>query len=85
MHCRPIHLWCVVLPAVDIGRVCKKTQGREKGKKCVIIDVIDRNFVVVTGPEVKRRRANMDHLMLLDETVDIQRNASDEEITGILK
>jgi len=73
------------LPAVDIGRVCLKTQGREKGNKCVIIDVIDRNFVVVTGPEVRRRRANMDHLMLLDETVDIQRNASDEEVKGILK
>ncbi|HHL41888.1 MAG TPA: 50S ribosomal protein L14e, partial [Candidatus Bathyarchaeota archaeon] len=55
------------MPAVDIGRVCLKTQGREKGNKCVIIDVIDRNFVVVTGPEVRRRRANMDHLMLLDE------------------
>lgn len=73
------------MPAVDIGRVCLKTQGREKGNKCVIIDVIDRNFVVVTGPDVKRRRANMDHLQLLDETLDIQRNASDEEITGILK
>ncbi|MCB2172007.1 50S ribosomal protein L14e [archaeon] len=73
------------MPAVDIGRVCLKTQGREKGNKCVIIDVIDRNFVVVTGPEVRRRRANMDHLMLLDETVEIQRNASDEEVTSILK
>ena len=40
-----------------------KIQGREKGNKCVIIDVIDRNFVVVTGPEVKRRRVNMDHLI----------------------
>lgn len=65
--------------------MCLKTQGREKGNKCVIIDVIDRNFVVVTGPEVRRRRANMDHLMLLDETVEIQRNASDEEVTSILK
>ena len=84
MHCRPIHFWCVVLPAVDIGRVCIKTKGREKGNKCVIIDVIDRNYVVVTGPEVKRRRANMDHLMLLDETVEVQRNATDEEVEGIL-
>ena len=72
------------MPAVDIGRVCKKTQGREKGNKCVIIDVIDRNFVVVAGPDVKRRRANMDHLMLLDETVDVQRNATDEEVAGVL-
>ena len=70
--------------AIDVGRVCMKTQGREKGNKCVIIDVIDRNFVVVTGPEVKRRRVNMDHLMALDEIVEIQRNATDEEVYGIL-
>ena len=70
--------------AIDVGRVCMKVQGREKGNKCVIIDVIDRNFVVVTGPEVKRRRVNMDHLMPLDEIVEIQRNATDEEVYGIL-
>lgn len=73
------------MAAIDVGRVCMKTQGREKGNKCVIIDVIDRNFVVVTGPEVKRRRVNMDHLMPLDETVEIQRNATDEEVYGILQ
>lgn len=71
--------------AIDVGRVCMKTQGREKGNKCVIIDVIDRNFVVVTGPDVKRRRVNMDHIIPLDETVDIPRNASDEEVYGVLQ
>ncbi|MBE0633724.1 50S ribosomal protein L14e [Candidatus Bathyarchaeota archaeon] len=71
--------------AIDIGRVCMKLQGREKGKKCVIIDVIDRNFVVVAGPGVKRRRVNMDHILALDETVNVQRDASDAEIAGALK
>jgi large subunit ribosomal protein L14e len=65
--------------------VCVKTQGREKGHKCVIIDVIDRNFVVVTGPDVKRRRVNMDHIIPLDETVVIRRNAPDEEVVGALE
>jgi len=73
------------LVAIDIGRVCVKTQGREKGNKCVIIDVIDRNFVVVTGPGVKRRRVNMNHIVPLDETVNIQRNATDEEVVGALQ
>ena len=73
------------LVAIDIGRVCMKLQGREKGKKCVIIDVIDRNFVVVAGPGVKRRRVNMDHILALDETVNVQRDASDAEIAGALK
>ncbi len=65
--------------------MCVKTQGREKGKKCVVIDVIDRNFVVVAGPDVKRRRVNMDHIIPLDETVDVQRNATDEEVAGALQ
>ena len=73
------------LVAIDIGRVCLKLQGREKGKKCVILDVIDRNFVVVAGPGVKRRRVNMDHILALDETVNVQRDASDAEIAGALK
>lgn len=75
----------ILLVAIDIGRVCVKTQGLEKGHKCVIVDVIDRNFVVVTGPEVKRRRANMNHIKPLDETLDIQRNATDEEVIGSLQ
>jgi large subunit ribosomal protein L14e len=70
---------------MDIGRVCVKTQGREKGNKCVIVDVIDRNYVVVTGPNVKRRRVNMDHIKPLDEELRIQRNATDEEVLGALK
>jgi large subunit ribosomal protein L14e len=73
------------LVAIDIGRVCLKLQGREKGKKCVIVDVIDRNFVVVAGPGVKRRRVNMDHILALNETVNVQRDASDAEIAGALK
>ena len=73
------------LIAIDIGRVCMKLQGREKGKKCVILDVIDRNFVVVAGPGVKRRRVNMDHILALDEIVNVQRDASDAEIAGALK
>ena len=72
------------MPAMDIGRVCLKVQGREKGNKCVVIDVIDRNFVVVTGPKVKRRRVNMNHILPLDETVNIKRNATDDEVKAAL-
>ena len=73
------------LSAFDIGRVCVKLKGREAGHKCVVVDVIDRNYVLITGPEVKRRRVNMSHLDPLDETVNIQRNASDDEVSGALK
>jgi large subunit ribosomal protein L14e len=77
------------MPAIDIGRMCVKTAGREKGKRCVIVDIVDRSFVLVTGPKsvtgVKRRRANVGHLELLDEVVKIPRRASDEEVAETLQ
>ena len=72
------------MSAMDVGRVCIKLTGREAGKKCVIINVLDRNFVMVTGPKVRRRRVNMNHLKPIDEFVNISRNAADEEVASVL-
>ena len=73
---------------MDVGRICVKLKGREAGNRCVIVDVIDRNYVIVTGPPettgVRRRRVNMSHLQPLDEVVGISRNASDEETARLL-
>jgi len=69
---------------LEIGRVCLKVSGRDKGKRCVIVELIDRNYVLITGPKsisgVRRRRVNINHLRFLDEKLDIQSGASDEEI-----
>jgi large subunit ribosomal protein L14e len=77
------------MSVMDVGRVCMKLTGREAGSRCVIVDVIDRNYVMVTGPEeitgVRRRRVNLSHLRPLDETVDISRNASDDDIAALFK
>lgn len=72
------------MSAMDVGRVCIKLTGREAGNKCVIINVLDRNFVMVTGPKIRRRRVNMNHLKPIDEFVNISRNATDEEVASIL-
>jgi len=72
------------LPVIEVGRVCVKLMGREAGRKCVIVDIVDDNFVVVTGPKsltgVKRRKANVRHLEVLDRKVEIEKGASDEEV-----
>ncbi|MEM4717882.1 MAG: 50S ribosomal protein L14e [Desulfurococcaceae archaeon] len=72
------------MPAIEIGRICVKTAGREAGRKCVVVDIIDENFVVVTGPKnltkVKRRKVNVKHLEPLDKVIKIPRGASDEEV-----
>jgi large subunit ribosomal protein L14e len=70
---------------MGIGRVCIKQTGRESGNKCVIIDILDRNFVLVTGPKVRRRRVNMNHLLPIEEYVNIGRNATDEEVVAALE
>jgi len=76
------------MPAIEVGRICIKTMGREAGKRCVIVDLIDKNFVLVTGPKsvtgVRRRRANISHLKPTDEKIKIKRGASDEEVAQAL-
>ncbi len=77
------------MPAIEVGRICVKLVGRETGRKCIIIDVMDKSFVLITGPQkatgVKRRRVNINHIKILQDKIDISRGASDEEVTATLK
>lgn len=77
------------MPAIEVGRICVKLCGREAGKKCVIVDIMDKSFILVTGPKnvsgVKRRRTNVNHVEPLQEKIDINRGASDEEVAEALK
>jgi len=78
-----------IVPAFDVGRVCVKTSGRDAGKRCVVVDLMDKNFALVTGPKevsgVRRRRVNVNHLTPLDEKVAIEKGASDEQVVALLK
>ncbi|MEM0021675.1 MAG: 50S ribosomal protein L14e [Fervidicoccaceae archaeon] len=77
------------MPAIEIGRICVKTYGREAGRKCVIVDIIDENFVVVTGPKkltgVRRRRTNVNHVEPLEQKINIEKGASDEDVERALE
>jgi len=77
------------VPAIEVGRICVKQFGREQGKKCVIIDLMDKSFILVTGPKklsgVKRRRTNLNHVAPLEDKIEINKGASDEEVTQALE
>ena len=77
------------MPAIEVGRVCVKVAGRESGRKCVIVDVMDKSFVLVTGPKkvtgVKRRRVNISHVAPTEETIPIRRGASDDEVAQMIQ
>jgi large subunit ribosomal protein L14e len=77
------------MPAIEVGRVCVKVAGRESGRKCVIVDVMDKSFVVVTGPKkvtgVKRRRVNINHVAPTEDVIPIKRGASDDEVAQMIQ
>ncbi|MHA1460934.1 MAG: 50S ribosomal protein L14e [Promethearchaeota archaeon] len=69
----------------DIGRVCVKTTGREAGKYCIVVDIIDKNYLLIDGLNVRRRRANYRHLEPITETVEIKKGASHSDIEAAIK
>ncbi|MGC9059076.1 MAG: 50S ribosomal protein L14e [Candidatus Aenigmatarchaeota archaeon] len=69
---------------MEIGRVCVKLVGKEKGKYCVVVKNVDKNFVIVSGPKiltgVKRRRVNIIHLQPTQYKLEIEEDVSDEKL-----
>ncbi len=72
-------------PLIQIGRVVRKIAGREAGRLGVILDIIDKNFVLIDGPNIKRRRCNIKHLEFLPNKIDVNKNTKKEEIVEKLK
>lgn len=64
---------------LEIGRLCIKTAGRGAGSKIVIVDILDKNFVLIDG-QVKRKRCNISHLEPLPQIIKIKKNASSDEV-----
>ncbi len=73
----------------EAGRICLKIAGREAGKYCVIVESVDDNFVMITGPKavtgVKRRKCNIDHIEPTENKIDIASKADDASIEGLWK
>ena len=68
---------------IEPGRVCIKKTGRDAGKKCIVVDVIDNKFVeIVASDRKKTRKCNITHLMPLSQKVNPK---SEEEIKSALK
>lgn len=64
---------------IEIGRVCVKLAGRDAGKKCVVVDLVDENIVLIDG-FTRRRKCNLRHLEPLEQVIEIKNGASSEEV-----
>ena len=69
---------------IDIGRLCVKVAGRDAGKKCVIIDILDERYVLVDG-ETRRRKTNILHIEPMAQIVKIEKNASHVDVAKALE
>ncbi|MFP4423919.1 MAG: 50S ribosomal protein L14e [Candidatus Woesearchaeota archaeon] len=69
---------------IDIGRICVKLAGRDARMKCVVLDVLENNYVLIDG-QTRRKKCNMAHLEPLDQTIEIEKNADHATVVKKLK
>ena len=73
----------------EIGLVCRKTAGAERGKLGVVVDgdgKKDSSFVLLDG-NVKRKRCNIAHLepAVPREILKIKKGAASKEVLSAMK
>ena len=68
----------------SVGRVCVKLAWRDSSKKCVIVEVLEKNIVLIDG-ETRRRKCNIAHLEPLKETMDVKSKASHADVVAAFK
>ncbi len=69
---------------MEVGRICVKIAGRDTGKQCVIVDVLDEKLVMIDG-ETRRRKCNMKHLEPKKEVIDLKKGAAHSEVIAEFK
>ena len=67
----------------EIGRICVKIAGRDAGKKAIIIDKIDENYVLIDG-NVRRKKCNIRHLEPTKEVIKVKKADSTSEVHKLM-
>lgn len=69
---------------IELGRLCLKIAGRDAGKHCIVVDLLDNNLVLIDG-ETRRRKCNIKHLEPLDKVIKIKKKSSHDEVKAEFK
>jgi large subunit ribosomal protein L14e len=64
---------------MEIGRLCAKTAGRDAGQLCIVVDVLDKTYVMIDG-NTRRKKCNIAHLHTLKQKFDIKKGASHSDV-----
>lgn len=68
----------------QIGQVCEKLSGKERGSICVVISIEGNNLVTIDG-NVRRRKCNVQHLKPLNKILSIKANEKTDKIKELMK
>ena len=69
---------------IEIGRICVKIAGRDAGKQCVVVDIIDDNHVLIDG-ETRRRKCNITHLEPTNRKIAVKKGADHAAVSAAFK
>ncbi len=69
---------------IEVGRLCMKIAGRDAGLQCVVVDVLDKNFVLIDG-QTRRRKCNIMHLEPSDKLLKVSKGATHDAVVKLFK
>ncbi|RMF55283.1 50S ribosomal protein L14e [Candidatus Woesearchaeota archaeon] len=72
------------MAVIEVGRVCLKIAGRDSNKRCVIVDVLNNNYVLIDG-ETRRKKCNVKHIEPTSKVIKISKGASHAEVVREFK
>ena len=74
------------MTGLEAGMVCVKLQGRDAGRKAVVLE-FDRKkgLALIQGPEVKKRKCNAKHLLPTGKIVKASKGMNAAEIGKLLE
>ncbi len=70
---------------LEVGRVCRKTRGKEAGEYCVVVDKPEKGCVLIDGKGIKRKKTNIHHIEPIPVILKIKKNAKTNTITKALE
>ncbi len=69
---------------IQIGRVCLKIAGRDAGELAVVISEPEGNYALIDG-NVRRKKCNLKHLEPTSNVLEIDANASTEDVLNAME
>ncbi|MFH0970605.1 MAG: hypothetical protein V1776_04065 [Candidatus Diapherotrites archaeon] len=67
------------------GRVCYKTHGRDAGQKVIVLEKTKKGMVVIEGPQTKKSKANIQHLLPTSQIISLPENYTRKQLSEALK